>query len=159
MKSKLNSLKYTLMVLMAKIMAKFAHSGQRYGNGEPYYKYHVLGVAEGFKDRPEYYITAILHDVIEDSSFTIKDVSSAFGDTIADAVLMLTHLKANDETYDEYIEFIQKMRFSPAGKIAHEVKIADSKFNLRHCQKGSKRAAKYIRVLFTLGEGDYNEVT
>ena len=52
-------------------IAKDAHKGQtRKNSNEPYIN-HPIRVAEGFKDVTEFYLTALLHDVVEDSHWTL----------------------------------------------------------------------------------------
>ncbi|MCD6090840.1 MAG: bifunctional (p)ppGpp synthetase/guanosine-3',5'-bis(diphosphate) 3'-pyrophosphohydrolase [Bacteroidales bacterium] len=73
-----------------------AHSGMRRRSGEPYI-FHPLEVALicvneiglGTKS----IISALLHDVVEDTDFTIEDIRSLFGDKIAQIIDGLTKIK------------------------------------------------------------------
>jgi len=77
--------------------AEDAHVGQTRVSGEPYLN-HCLAVAAILIDlgMPAEVITAaLLHDTVEDTSITLKDLQRDFGDTIAnlvDGVTKLTHL-------------------------------------------------------------------
>jgi (p)ppGpp synthase/HD superfamily hydrolase len=69
------------------------------------------------------YITAAyLHDVIEDTDYLIGDIIDKFGETIAEAVKLLT--RGEEETYADYVVGIKKSVFLE-GKIARVVKMAD----------------------------------
>ena len=66
-------------------LARAAHEGQRRASGEPYLS-HVLAVAEIVADLGldhETVAAAVLHDVIEDSDYTVEDLEELFGETIA----------------------------------------------------------------------------
>ena len=85
--------------------AKKYHSGQTRQSGEPYYT-HPLEVAYMFitfavQDnytklyRTDLVITAILHDVIEDTDFTQEKIALVFGENIANQVEALTRIKSH----------------------------------------------------------------
>jgi len=63
-----------------------------------------------------------LHDVIEDTDYLIGDIIDKFGETIAEAVKLLT--RGEEETYADYVVGIKKSVFLE-GKIARVVKMAD----------------------------------
>ena len=68
---------------------------------------------------------AYLHDIVEDTSVTLDDVSSMFGEAIGGAVALLTRYGVyNSETYADYIS---RLKSSP---IAVTVKRADLKDHL-----------------------------
>jgi len=81
----------------AYIMARDAHKDQRRRSGEPYIM-HPVAVARilfeiGMDN--ECIISALLHDVVEDTSYTIDDIKREFGDEIAllvDGVTKLTQV-------------------------------------------------------------------
>ncbi len=141
-------LKMTERLWKATEMAFDAHYEQTY-KGEPYYSYHVKKIANavslaGYSE--DYVIVALLHDVLEDSDkYSLKDIESAFGKDIADAVLELTKLKGT--SYQKYL-------FNITNPLAVVVKIYDAHFNLTECLKEGnfQRAKKYSNVLSTLLE-------
>lgn len=118
---KLYTLKYTFLILSNYILAKddyqrnlhlaewFAFkqhnkARQRYDDKYPYY-YHLRMVCNNVKrfgqnlNRKEYrivYIAALLHDFIEDLTFTYNDIKSKFGVEIADAVFACTELRGKN---------------------------------------------------------------
>ena len=120
------------MVKDAKELAKKLHEGMTDKYGNPYF-YHLERVANRVRDM-EYdmvdetseinlYITAAyLHDVIEDTDYLIGDIIDKFGETIAEAVKLLT--RGDEETYADYVIGIKKSVFLE-GKIARVVKMAD----------------------------------
>ena len=69
-----------------------------------------------------YVAAAYLHDVIEDTDYSVKELTEKFGEVIAEAVKLLTRDK--EETYADYVTGIKKSVFLE-GKIARVVKLAD----------------------------------
>ncbi|MBI5953186.1 MAG: bifunctional (p)ppGpp synthetase/guanosine-3',5'-bis(diphosphate) 3'-pyrophosphohydrolase [Chloroflexi bacterium] len=78
-------------------VAEEAHQMQKRHSGEPYIN-HCLAVASilsELKVPSEVIAAGLLHDTVEDTSITLTDIRSEFGDTIAalvDGVTKLTHL-------------------------------------------------------------------
>jgi len=117
----LYTLKYTFTILFNYLFAKddyqqSLHSAewfafkehfkarQRYDKKYPYY-YHLCMVCDNVKrfgknlNREEFrivYITALLHDFIEDLTFTYNDIKDLFGIEIADAVFACTELRGKN---------------------------------------------------------------
>ncbi len=123
-------------------IAKKAHEGQtRKVSGKPYI-IHPLSVANSFKSDSELRCIAVLHDVLEDSSFTAKDlIKMGVPIQIVEVVKVLTH--SDNETYDDYIARVAK---NPK---ARQVKIADILDNMKDCEPSKK--AKYAKALSVLG--------
>ena len=95
-----------------------AHKGQRDKGGKPYLL-HPLYVALGVKGRDEK-ITALLHDVIEDSNITIDELDFLTAKQ-KEALLLMTHDKK-----EPYFDYIKGIKSNP---IARAVKISDLKQN------------------------------
>ncbi len=74
--------------------AKEAHKDQYRKSGEPYIIHPILVAAiTGYVTaEEEMVIAALLHDVVEDTSFTIEDIKSRFGQNVADLVEGLTKI-------------------------------------------------------------------
>jgi len=109
---------------IAEQIARKAHEGQveKWG-GHPYVQHLERVVA--LVDSPEAKEVAWLHDVLEDSDLTHRDLEKAgIAPAIADAVLLLTR---GSETYAEYIETLRAKR----NLLALVVKIADLQDHLR----------------------------
>lgn len=113
-----------------------AHAGQIRRSGEPYIS-HPLGVAailaELQLDVPSV-ITALLHDTVEDTSVTLKDIEANFGATVArlvDGVTKISLMKFRN-THEKQGENIRKMIVA-MGKDVRVVlvKLADRLHNMR----------------------------
>ncbi len=74
--------------------SKKAHEGQRRKSGEPYVIHPILVAAiTGFvTEDEEMVMAALLHDVVEDTSYTIEDIKSRFGQNVANLVEGLTKI-------------------------------------------------------------------
>ncbi len=84
-------------VIKAFEFANDAHKGVRRRSGEPYI-IHPISVAKivvteiglGYKS----IVSALLHDIVEDTEYTVEDIKRLFGDKIASLVDGLTKIKA-----------------------------------------------------------------
>ncbi|MFK5975974.1 MAG: hypothetical protein QM493_05660 [Sulfurovum sp.] len=125
-----------------------AHTGQVDKAGEPYIL-HPLRLMNQFIDK-NLMIISILHDVVEDSAFTLDDLSKeGFSPQITDAINCLTKLKN-----ENYNSFIKRVMTNP---LAIKVKIADIKDNLNITRLAKQisdsdieRLKKYQLALFSL---------
>jgi len=74
--------------------AKEAHKGQYRKSGEPYIIHPILvaAITAYVTAEEEMVMAALLHDVAEDTSFTIEDIKSRFGQNVADLVEGLTKI-------------------------------------------------------------------
>ncbi|MFT6107045.1 MAG: GTP pyrophosphokinase, partial [Rickettsiales bacterium] len=82
------------LVIDAYNLAEKSHSKQIRSSGEPYF-IHPLAVAESlleYKVDSTTIITALLHDVVEDTEVTLEDIEIKFGETIAALVDGVTKL-------------------------------------------------------------------
>lgn len=85
------------MILRAYKVAEKAHRKQKRASGEPYIN-HCLAVAAILTDLrvpPSVVAAGLLHDTVEDTSVTLKDIDQDFGEEVAslvDGVTKLTHL-------------------------------------------------------------------
>ncbi len=84
------------LVLKAFEFANEAHKGVRRRSGEPYIL-HPIAVAKIVVDEIglgcKSICAALLHDVVEDTEFTVEDIERLFGDKIASLVDGLTKIK------------------------------------------------------------------
>jgi (p)ppGpp synthase/HD superfamily hydrolase len=125
-----------------------AHS-QQVDKADEEYILHPLRVMHQFDDK-DLMIVSILHDVIEDSNFTLDDLADVgFSREILDAINCLT--KRKNETYQSFIDRVK------TNSLAVKVKIEDIKDNLditRLPQPLSEidlaRLKKYHNALFSL---------
>ena len=83
------------MIRKAFDLAVEAHSPQRRKTGEPYI-YHPIAVAKIVADEiglgGTSIVAALLHDVVEDTPYTIEDIEQLFGETVARIVNGLTKI-------------------------------------------------------------------
>jgi guanosine-3',5'-bis(diphosphate) 3'-pyrophosphohydrolase len=134
-------------------LAADVHATQMRDEGTPYIL-HPLRVAMSLVDEldvtsPTLIAAALLHDVIEDSpeyyargSVTRDDIASAFGEEVAEVVLLLS--KFEDVTLPDYLAAIE----AAARTGAPLVKLADRLDNLRfltHSPK-TRKIHNYIRT-------------
>ncbi len=83
------------MIRRAFVISAKAHSGMRRKSGEPYI-FHPLEVARIAAQEvgmgPIAVVCALLHDVVEDTEYTISDIRTIFGDSVALIVDGLTKI-------------------------------------------------------------------
>ena len=97
-----------------------AHKEQKDKSGQPYV-FHPFHVAEQMDDE-ESTVVALLHDVVEDTDYSIDDIAEVgFGDAVVEALRLLTH-----EDGMPYLDYIRRIRTNP---LATKVKLADLAHN------------------------------
>lgn len=97
-----------------------AHAGQTDKSGLPYV-HHPLHLAEQMDDEDST-VVALLHDIVEDTSYTLDDLESmGYGDSVIDALRLLTH----DDSVP-YLDYVRDIAKSP---LARKVKLADLAHN------------------------------
>jgi len=108
------------MINKALKIAYDAHHGQADKNGTPYI-YHPAYLAAQM-DTEEEIITALLHDVVEDTHLTFADLErEGFTQAILEALRHLTHNDGSD-----YMEHVYRIKQNP---LAVKVKLADLRHN------------------------------
>ena len=111
---------YTPLTKKAVKLCFEAHKDQVDKSGLPYV-FHPFHLAEQMTDEPTT-VTALLHDVVEDTSYTLADLREmGFPETVLDALALLTH---DDGT--AYLEYVARLKTNP---IARAVKLADLRHN------------------------------
>lgn len=91
------------MIRAARTFAEVAHQDQKRKSGDPYIS-HPLTVAQyaaGLGMDAETVAAALLHDVVEDTSFSLDDIKNKFGESIAGLVDGVTKLGEVDYNLDE----------------------------------------------------------
>ena len=109
----------------AKEYATKMHFGQTRKDGLTPYIVHPLAVAENLYNRgfgDDYIITALFHDLLEDTSATESDIEQIGGKNVLQAVKLLT--KKQGYIMKEYVEAIKQ------NPIAYAVKGADRLNNI-----------------------------
>ena len=121
----------------ALVLAAKAHEGQKQRNGEPYilHPLRLMMKMDNINDQ----IAAVLHDVVEDSDWTLEMLKGeGFSEDIVHIVDLLTH---RDE--DSYAFYIDRLKSNPT---ARRIKIADLNDNMK------------IQRLKKVGEKDFQRL-
>ncbi len=131
-------------------IAVSAHKGQKQRNGLPYVL-HPLTLMFAVSS-VEAKIVAVLHDVVEDSTWELEDLrTEGFSESAIQAIDCLTHREG--EEYEAYIERVS------SDDIAKEVKLADltDNMNLRRIPdlnpRDLSRLERYHQAWLRLGGG------
>jgi (p)ppGpp synthase/HD superfamily hydrolase len=140
---------YTPMTKKALKLCFEAHKEQVDKSGMPYV-FHPFHLAEQMETE-ETTIVALLHDLVEDTDYTIEDLTSmGFGKRVTDAIALMTH---SDDV--DYMDYVRTIKENP---IAKAVKLADLRHNSDLSrldvvdEKALKRKDKYIKAIAILEE-------
>ena len=121
-----------------------AHEEQVDKGGIPYV-HHPLHLAEQMETE-DTAVAALLHDVVEDTDYTLDDLKRmGYGDTVIDALALLTHADGVD-----YFDYVRAVKENP---IARAVKIADLLHNSditrldEVTEAALERRKKYLKAL------------
>ena len=124
-----------------------AHKEQVDKSGLPYV-FHPFHLAEQMADETTT-VAALLHDVVEDTDYTLEDLREmGFPQEVIDALALLTH-----DPEVPYMEYVSEIAKNP---VAKAVKIADLKHNSDLSRLDSidekilKRREKYLQALALL---------
>ena len=134
--------------------AREAHKPQRRKSGEPYIIHPVNVariVAEELELGADPVIAAFLHDVVEDTPFTIDDIRERFGDEVAFLVGVVTKQKKDNYVHSKQIDNFRQILASMQYDVrALLIKLADRLHNMRTLS--SMRPDKQMKIA---GETDY----
>lgn len=135
-------------------LAKEAHANQKRKTGEPYIL-HPIAVAtiaaEELMLDPATVMAAFLHDVVEDTDYTVEDIRERFGNDVAFLVKVVT--KPKKEKYDasrqvdNYRQMLDSVQYDIRALL---VKLADRLHNMRTLS--SMAPHKQMKIA---GETDY----
>ena len=135
-------------------MARSAHEGQLRKDGSPYVT-HCVAAADITVDMgmdEDSVVSALLHDVIEDTKLTHADIARQFGEPVADIVEGVTKLTRVQYTSkeDEQMENLRKMLMAMSKDIrVILIKIADRLHNMRTMayQSPEKQRSKSLETM------------
>lgn len=135
-------------------LAAEAHKDQRRKTGEPYI-IHPIAVARIVAEELELganpVIAAFLHDVVEDTDYTIEDIRERFGDDVAFLVGVVTKQKKEkyekSKQVDNYRQILASVQYDVRAIL---IKLADRLHNMRTLD--SMRPDKQMKIA---GETDY----
>lgn len=145
------------MIEKAYKLAISAHEGQLRKSGEPFVihpLYVAIILAEIELDK-ESIIAGLLHDVVEDTDFTLEDISKMFNYEIAllvDGVTKLSNINYSQDRVEAQAENLRKMFLAMAKDIrVILIKLADRLHNMRTMQyqtpaKQKEKARETIEI-------------
>ena len=136
-------------------LAREAHMSQRRKSGEPYIMHPVAVakiVAEELRLGANPIIAAFLHDVVEDTQYTIEDIRRRFGDDVAFLVDVVTKKKKSSAStsssqIDNYKQMLNSLHYDIRALL---IKLSDRLHNMRTLN--SMRPDKQMKIA---GETDY----
>ena len=124
------------MVIDAYQLAREAHRGQKRASGEEFVSHavEVSALLAQFKLDTASLVAGLIHDVVEDTSFSLDDVKERFGEdvaTIVDGVTKIKKLEYRSHT-EQQVENYRKLLLSMAQDArVILVKLADRLHNMR----------------------------
>lgn len=134
--------------------AALAHSEQKRKSGEPFIMHPIAVasiVARELELGDDPIISAFLHDVVEDTDFSVEDIRSRFGDDVAFLVDTVTKRKKDSYEHskqiDNYRQILESVHYDIRALL---IKLADRLHNMRTLD--SMRADKQMKIA---GETDY----
>lgn len=135
-------------------LARGAHATQKRKSGEPYILHPIavatIAACELHLDANPV-IAAFLHDVVEDTRYTIEDIQRIFGDDVAFLVRVVTKRKKHHYELSKQLDNFKEMLVGVQYDIrALLVKLADRLHNMRTLS--SMRQNKQMKIA---GETDY----
>ena len=140
---------YTELTKKAMKLCFKAHKDQVDKSGLPYV-FHPFHLAEQMQDEATT-VTALLHDVVEDSDYTLQElIDMGFPKEVTDAIALMTH----DDAVP-YLDYVRNLKDNP---VARAVKLADLKHNSDLSrldvinEKALKRVEKYHKAIRILTE-------
>lgn len=139
-------------------LARDAHMEQKRKSGEPYIMHPVAVakiVAEELRLGANPIIAAFLHDVVEDTPYTIEDIRERFGDDVAFLVDVVTKKKkkpalspaGSSSQIDNYKQMLNSLHYDIRALL---IKLSDRLHNMRTLS--SMRPDKQMKIA---GETDY----
>lgn len=142
------------LIQNAYTLAREAHKGQMRKGGDPYIV-HPIAVAKIVAQELELGANAVcaafLHDVVEDTPYTIEDIRNLFGDDITFLVDVVTKRKKANYAYSLQVDNFKQMLDSVDYDIrALMIKLADRLNNMRTLE--SMPASKQMKIA---GETDF----
>jgi GTP pyrophosphokinase len=147
------------LIQKAYILSRDAHGSQKRHSGDSYFS-HPIAVAEIIADLKldeQSIITALLHDVVEDTDLTLDDINEAFGDEVSSLVDGVTKLGkidvVNINENERLAENFRKLAMAMSQDIrVLLVKLADRLHNMRTLhfvpskEKRIKKASESLEI-------------
>lgn len=137
--------KQEFQLKLAEKISKIAHEGQVDKGGTDYFSGHIQSVVSGVNSAEEKTL-AYIHDLIEDTDYSLVNITKYFSQEIIEALVLVT--KTNRK--QDYLEYINNIKTNP---LARKVKLADLENNSDLSrlkvvtEKDEKRILKYKKAI------------
>ncbi len=120
----------------AYVFSMRAHGSQTRASGDPYFSHplEVAGILADHKFDSRTIITALLHDVVEDTNFNLVDIKENFGEEISllvDGVTKLSKLEGRSDKFNQAENFRKLLLATSKDIRVLFVKLADRLHNMR----------------------------
>ena len=120
----------------AYVFSMKAHGSQKRASGDPYFSHplEVAGILAEHKFDSRTIITALLHDVVEDTTFSLHDIKKIFGDEISllvDGVTKLSKFEGRSDKFNQAENFRKLLLATSKDIRVLFVKLADRLHNMR----------------------------
>ena len=131
----------------AYIFSMRAHGSQTRASGDPYFSHpvEVAGILADHKFDSKTIITALLHDVVEDTKYKLNDIEKNFGNEISylvDGVTKLSKFEGRSDKFNQAENFRKLLLATSKDIRVLLVKLADRLHNMRtihHIKNEDKR--------------------
>lgn len=139
----------------AYVFSMVAHGDQTRKSGDPYFVHPlaVAGILADLKADPASVVTALLHDVVEDTDVTVDDIAARFGQEIAglvDGVTKLSKIELKSEASKQAENFRKLVVAMSEDVRVLLVKLADRLHNMRtlhHVPDPDKRRKTAVETM------------
>ena len=120
----------------AYVFSMRAHGSQTRASGDPYFSHplEVAGILAEHKFDSRTIITALLHDVVEDTNFSLDDIEKNFGNEISilvDGVTKLSKFEGRSDKFNQAENFRKLLLATSKDIRVLFVKLADRLHNMR----------------------------
>ena len=130
-----------------------AHGSQKRASGAPYFSHplEVAGILADYKFDSKTIITALLHDVVEDTNKDLKDIKINFGNEIShlvDGVTKLSKFEGRSAKFNQAENFRKLLLATSKDIRVLLVKLADRLHNMRtieHIKDEEKKKKDLLR--------------
>ena len=120
----------------AYVFSMKAHGSQKRASGDPYFSHplEVAGILADLRFDSNTIVTALLHDVVEDTEYNLQDIEKNFGaeiSSLVDGVTKLSKLEGRSDKFNQAENF-RKLLLATSDDIrVLFVKLADRLHNMR----------------------------
>ena len=120
----------------AYVFSMRAHGSQTRASGDPFFSHplEVAGILADHKFDSRTIITALLHDVVEDTTYSLEDIKKSFGSEISslvDGVTKLSKFEGRSDKFNQAENFRKLLLATSRDIRVLFVKLADRLHNMR----------------------------